>query len=160
MRTACLLTVLFVLAPATAAADICQPKMLRPPVLKLIKPLMDLRIKQNQDQFTEDGRWKGESPHTPEIQKRFESLLSDRSKVGDEALAYLLNVYMGEHPGEELVCEVTNRGKHMLPLITAYAKCTPLTGLEPLPKFVRGSGALPDMAKKSILSSKKCKYEN
>jgi len=60
---------------------------------------MELRIKQNQDQFTEDGRWKGESPHTPEIEKRFESLISNRAKVGDEAFAYLLSVYMGEHLG-------------------------------------------------------------
>ena len=160
MRTTCLLTVLFVLAPAAVAADVCQPKMLRPPVLKLIKPLMELRIKQNQDQFTEDGRWKGESAHTPEIERRFESLLTNRTKVGDEALTYLLNVYMGEHSGEELVCEVTNRGKRMLPLITTYAKCIPLTGLEPLPKFVRGSGALPDMAKEGVLSGKKCEHEN
>jgi hypothetical protein len=128
------------LAPAAAAAEVCQPKILRPPVLKLIKPLMELRIKQTQDELTEDGRWKGESPRTPEIEKRFESILSNRTKVGDEAVAYLLNVYMGEHPGEELVCEVTNRGKRMLPLIAAYAECTPLTGLEPLPQFVRGSG--------------------
>jgi hypothetical protein len=121
---------------------------------------MELRIKQNEDQFTEDGRWKGESPHTPEIEKLFERLLNNRTNVGDEALAYLLNVYMGEHSGEELVCEVTNRGKRMLPLIENYAKCIPLTGLEPLPKFVRGSGSLSDMAKKGVLSGKKCERED
>jgi len=143
----------------SAAGDTCTPKLLEPAVLKLIKPLMELRIQQNADQFTDDGRWKGESPHTPEVEKRLEALLNDRSKEGDEALAYLLGVYMGEHPEEELVCEVTNRGKRMLPLIQAYSKCPPVTGLEPLPKFVRGSGSLPQMAKDAILRGDHCEYE-
>jgi hypothetical protein len=159
MRAVCLIAAFALTIPVAEAGDVCEPTMLRPPVLTLIKPLVELRIKQNEDQFTEDGRWKGESRHTPEIERRLENLLNDRSRTGDEALAYLLNVYMGEHAGEELVCEVTNRGKRMLSLIASYAKCTPLTGLEPLPKFVRGSGALPDMAKKGILSGKRCEYE-
>jgi len=159
VRSRCIWVLLLMVSPG-AFADACQPKMLRPEVLGLIKPLMELRIKQNQDQFTEDGRWKGESPYTPEVERQFESLLANRSKVGDAALAFLLNVYMGEHPGEELVCEFANRGKRMLPLIEEYAKCTPLTGLEPFPKYVRGSGALAQMAKEAILSGEKCAHED
>jgi hypothetical protein len=126
----------------------------------VVKALMALRIKQSSDQFTDDGHWKGESPHTPEIEKLFEQLLRNRTRTGDAALAYLLNVYMGEHSGEELVCEATNRGKRMLSLIDAYSSCTPLTGLEPLPKFVQGSGSLPGMAKSRLLSGEKCEYDD
>lgn len=152
--------VLLLLSPLAYASRTCQPENLPSPALRLIKPLMELRIKQSQDQFTAEGRWKGESSLTPEIEKRFEAVLDDRTKAGDQALAYLLTVYMGEHHGEELVCEVTNRGRRMLPLIDAYAACAPVVGFEPLPKFVHGSGALPEMAKKGVLSGKKCRYED
>ena len=142
-----------------ATALPCEPKMLRPEVLKLVKPLVELRTRQTTDQVTDEGMWKGESPVTPEVERRFEALLNDRTKAGDEALAYLLNIYMGEHSGEELVCEVTNRGKRMVSLIDRYSSCTPLTGLEPLHKFVRGSGTLPGMARAQILKGERCEYE-
>ena len=127
--------------------------------MALVKPLMQLRIQQAKDNFTEDGHWVAESPVAPEVEKRFETLLSDRTNTGDEALAYLLTVYMGEGPGEELVCEVTNRGTRMVPLIREFQNCAPLIGLEPLHKFVRGSGTLPEMALKGIASGKGCHYE-
>lgn len=142
-----------------AAAAPCEPQLLRPEVLKLVKPLVDLRTRQTTDQATDEGIWKGESPVTPEVERRFEALLHNRTKAGDEALAFLLNIYMGEHSGEELVCEVTNRGRRMLPLIDRYSKCTPLTGLEPLHKFVRGSGTLPGVARGQIAKGEKCQYE-
>jgi hypothetical protein len=142
-----------------AFASECVPKPLPQRALALIKPLMVLRTQQAKDNFTDDGRWITESPVTPKVEKRFEALLANRSAAGDEALAYLLNVYMGEHPGEELVCEVINRGKRMVPLIRAYHECTPLIGLEPLHKFVRGSGYLPNMALDSIKSGNGCSHE-
>lgn len=120
---------------------------------------MELRVKQNKDQFTEDGRWRGESQYTPEVEKRFYSILENRSHAGDEAVAYLLMVYMGEHLGEELVCEVINRGKRMLTLIREYKRCTPRIGIEPLPKFVQGSGYLPQYAEEGILKGEKCTPE-
>jgi len=155
------LCILLLGAPGPAlAAGSCRPEMLRAETLGLIKPLMELRIKQSGDQFSQDGRWRGVSPVAPEIERRLQALLENRTAAGDEALAFLLNVYLGEYPGEELVCEVTNRGGRMLPLIDAYARCTPLTGLEPFPKFVRGSGTLPGTAKRNILRGRKCRYEN
>lgn len=120
---------------------------------------MQLRIQQAKDNFTEDGHWIAGSPVAPEVEKRFEALRSDCTSAGDEALAYLLTVYMGEEPGEELVCEVINRGARMVPLISEFQKCAPLLDLEPLPKFVRGFGSLPSMALKGISSGKGCHYE-
>jgi hypothetical protein len=119
---------------------------------------MELRIKQSRDQFTDDGRWKGESPHTAEVDRQFVALLRTRSRAGDQALAYLLTVYMGEHHGEELVCEVINRGSRMVPLIRSYRECQPLTGWEPLPRFVRGSGALAQFALDGLARGEPCVY--
>ena len=147
---------LFITFPSLAAD--CEPPKLSKDALQLVKPLMELRIKQNKEQFTEDGRWKGESQYTPEVERRFYALLENRTKAGDEAVAYLLNVYMGEHPGEELVCEVVNRGKRMLPLIKSFSKCMPVVGVEPLPKFVQGSGFLPKYAIAGITKGERCEF--
>jgi hypothetical protein len=117
---------------------------------------MELRIKQQKDQFFEDGRWRAESPVTPEVDRLFGLILQNRSTAGDQALAYLLTVYMGEHHGEELVCETANRGKRMAALVKAYQACAPLTGLEPFSKFVRGSGALPVFALEELEKGTKC----
>lgn len=108
--------------------------------LNLVKPLIESRIKG----YNTDVDW------------HFHSILKNRSTAGDEAVAYLLNVYLGEHPGEELVCEAINRGKRMLSLIREYKRCTPLIGIEPLPDSVQGSGVLPRYAEEGILKGEKC----
>jgi len=131
--------VLLTLVWPVAAAD-CPA--LSPRAKSALQPLMALRNRQATDQFTSDGRWRGESPVSTEVDRRFYSILADRSPSGDEALAYLLTVYMGEHPGEELICEATNRGRRLLPLVRSYGKCQPLVGAEPLHKFVQGHGIL------------------
>ena len=117
---------------------------------------MELRNRQASDQFTPDGRWIGESPVTEEVQKRFYSVLEDRSPAGDEALVYLLTVYMGEHAGSELVCEAADRGERLLPLIRSYSSCQPNVGAEPLHKYVQGSGVLTANAIQAIESGAKC----
>jgi hypothetical protein len=137
----------------------CQPQAMAPTVAALVKPLMQLREQETRENYDTDGRWTGKSTLGPEVEKKFEALLSNRTKAGDQALAYLLTVYLGEGPGEELVCEVINRGKKMTPLIKAAASCAPLIGIEPLHKFIQGSGHLPGMALKGINLGKPCKYE-
>jgi len=141
------------------AARQCAQRMMAPETLAMVKPLLQLRIEQSRDSFTDDGRWKGESPVTPEVNRRFEAILESRTQSGDEALVFLMTVYMGEHPGEELVCEAANRGRRLLPLIEGYSACPPLTGLEPFPRFVQGSGTLPGMAKEEIVKGRRCKVE-
>jgi hypothetical protein len=93
------------------------------------------------------------------VERRLYSILADRSPSGDQALVYLLTVYMGEHPGEELVCEAANRGKRLIPLIRSYSKCQPLVGAEPLHKFVQGSGVLPVDAIQAIESGSRCSWD-
>lgn len=155
---ACLL-IGFLVFPAGVSAETCQPKVLRPEVLGLVKPLIELQIADMRESVDEKGLWKGRSKYADEVERRLEALLKNRSRAGDEALAFLLNLYMGEGPGEDLVCEVTNRGKRVLRLVETFSKCLPLTGLEPYPPSVQGSGALPGYAKASIVSGEKCKYE-
>ena len=149
---------LLFLLPVLVNAQDCNEVKLSRKALAIIKPLMELRIKQNTDQFTEDGRWIGESQHTPKVHEQFYAVLENKSPEGDEALVYLLNVYMGSHPGEELVCEATNRGKKLLPLIHKYQRCMPQIGLEPLPKFIQGSGFLPKFAIEGINNGEACVY--
>jgi len=158
MRT---LTTVFlcILIPLVALADDCKPPLLSDEALRLVKPLLEVRIKESKEQFTEGGSWLGESQYTPEVGKRFYSVLQDRSSAGDEAVAYLLNVYMGEHLSEATVCEALNRGTRILPLIREYRRCSPLIGLEPLPRFVQGSGVLPGYAEEGILKGRKCRYD-
>ena len=144
---------------ASCFAGECRPQPMRQGVLALVKPLMELREQETRENYDTDGRWTGKSKLRPEIDKKFEALLSNRTKVGDKALAYLLTVYLGEGPGEELVCEVINRGKRMTPLVETAASCAPLIGIEPLHRFVQGSGHLPGMALQGIKSGKPCRYE-
>jgi len=153
-----LLVIGLLLSAGQALASECKPSPLPAQALELVKPLMELRTQQAKDSFTEDGHWVVESAVAPEVEKRLEALLTNHTAAGDEALVYLLNVYMGEHHGEVLVCEVVNRGKRMVPLIRAYQACTPKIGLEPLNKFVRGSGYLPGMALDGIKAGKECSY--
>jgi hypothetical protein len=119
---------------------------------------MQLRIKQAQDEFTADGHWIKESAVTPAIDNKIGQVLADHTQAGDEAVAYLLTVYMGEETAEELVCEVIDRGKRMVPLVRLFQAKQPPIGLEPLPKFVRGSGYLPGMVLKGIASGKGCSW--
>lgn len=129
--------------------------------LRLVRPLMELRIKQHEEQFTDGGRWRGESQYTPDVDRLFETLLENRTRAGDEALAFLLGVYMGEHQGEELVCEIINRGTRMVPVVKAYRSCQPLTGPEPFPQFVTmGSRVLFKYALEGLATGKSCKYED
>jgi hypothetical protein len=43
-----------------------------------------------------------------------------RTKASDEALVVLMTFYIGESPGEDLVHQITVRGRRMLPLLLKY----------------------------------------
>jgi hypothetical protein len=137
----------------------CTPPKMSIKAKEILKPLMELRNRQAKEQFTDDGRWRGESAVSPQVEERFYAILNNKSRAGDEAIAYLLTVYMGEHPGEELVCESINRGRRMLPLVKAYHRCQPTIGVEPLHKFVQGSGVLPPEVIEAISKGRKCENE-
>lgn len=119
MKTLLVLSLLL-LANIGLAAENCSAPPMSDKAKAMLHPLMQLRNRQATEQFFDDGRWRGESSVSQEVEDRVYRILGDRSKPGDEAVAYLLTVYMGEHPGEELVCEAASRGKRMLSVIRSY----------------------------------------
>jgi hypothetical protein len=113
----------------------CRPKLLPEKVLRLIRPLMAARAQQAKE--LEEGRnWDPTSPLSQKVDRLLTVVLRDGTTAGDQAVAYLLTVYMGESYAEGITCEVLSRGRRMLPLVKAVKECQPLTGLEPLPQAV------------------------
>ena len=134
----------------------CIPEMLPPDALAIIKPYVQELTLATKEEYTDNGAFKGSSPHREKAYQMFCSILKNRTPEGDKAVAYLLNIYVGEHSGEELVCEVINRGRRILPLVKKYSECIPLTGLEPLHEFIQGSGVLPGYAIEGINKGERC----
>jgi hypothetical protein len=54
------------------------------------------------------------------LESALSAVLSDRSRVGDESLAVLLGLYLGEHPNEDISCELVARGKRVLEYLRKY----------------------------------------
>jgi hypothetical protein len=147
---------LVLVAAALPMGTTCTHSLLPAPALALVKPLMQLRDREADDEFTADGHWKKESPIAPQVNDAFERILHDRSTAGDQALVYLLHVYLGEDRGEEIECELINRGKKILPLIHQYEECTPTTGLEPYGKWVTAKESLSGFAIHGITTADAC----
>jgi hypothetical protein len=53
------------------------------------------------------------------------NLFRDEKSSADEAMVILLNYYLGEANGEDLLHQVTVRGKRMLPLLRKYRRLSP-----------------------------------
>jgi hypothetical protein len=86
-------------------------------VEKLIDPILEaaLATRQHDSEATE-----------LELGRRFKKVLDDRSFVGDEALVVLLNFYVGEANGGDLLHQITLRGRRILPLLTKYQRANVL----------------------------------
>lgn len=144
---------------ATAAAADCKPKPVPPKALRLLKPLLKARIQQARA-FEKGQSWDPQAPLSRKVDELFAAVLKDNTPTGDQAVAYLLTVYLGEANGEAIVCDVISRGQRMMPLVQAVETCQPLTGLEPLPASVRGNGALVQMALEALeQGDKPCQFE-
>jgi len=83
-------------------------------VQEKVGPILDLcrkaKVSQGKDQntaFLEAERLTGK-------------LFQDRTKSSDEALVVLMNFYVGEATGEDVLHHITVRGKRMLPLLLKY----------------------------------------
>jgi hypothetical protein len=125
-------------------------------VAVVLRPYLSELIAATNEEFDESGVFLGSSPHRERADALFEEILSTPPPAGDHAIAYLLYIYTGEHPGEELVCEAARRGRRMVPIIEAFSRQLPVTGLEPYPKFMQGSGVLPPEAIRLITSGSRC----
>ena len=104
------LTIALMLRAANVAAEIVPPR----DVQEMVKPILDL--------CAEAGASQGERRNTAVWQtgKLMGVLFQMRTKASDESLVILMNYYVGESLGEDLLHQVTVRGKRMLPLLLKY----------------------------------------
>jgi hypothetical protein len=113
----------------------CTGVHMSPRAAALLRPVLSEYLSAHAEEFDEVGRYRGESPHTKTFEDRLGGLLATRSVAADEAIAALLAFYIGEGPGEELVCEAITRGRKMRRHLEKFRLCPPITGLEPIPAF-------------------------
>lgn len=127
---------------------------------ELVRPyLVEYRAAiENEFVYDADGNFVGPTPHWRETERLLDELLKNESSDADQAVAYLLFLYTGEHSGSQIVCEASRRGERMLQIIEAYQKALPKTGLEPYPKAMKGSGVLTTEALRLIRGGKTCRH--
>jgi hypothetical protein len=97
-------------AAYVAASTIVPPR----DVQELVKPILDVRAeaKASHGEHQNAAFW--------QAAKLIGVVCQMKTKASDEALVVLMNFYVGEAPGEDLLHQVTVRGKRMLPLLLKY----------------------------------------
>jgi len=105
-----------ILAIALALQINTVPATLAPPpeVQAKVKPILDLCEKAQATQ----GERQNEALYQAE--KLIGGLFEDKTKPSDEALVVLMDFYIGESTGGDLLHQITVRGKRMLPLLIKY----------------------------------------
>jgi hypothetical protein len=103
---------IFVLAmQVLAATNVVVPP---PPVQALVTPFLDLRAQ------AELAKGQEQQSAFQQSEKLLAHLFGLKTRASDEALIVLMNFYVGESLGPDLVHQVTLRGKQMLPLLMKY----------------------------------------
>jgi hypothetical protein len=120
----------------------CKPTLLKLPVRHLVVAILKASLKAKHEHVSMEDFQKGNVPALNQFERQWYALRANKSPEADEALAWLLNTYLGEHYDEELVCETKNRGPRILAIIEQQQRCLPRCGLEPLPEELQGSGTL------------------
>lgn len=91
----------------------------RPAALKLTAPVQRRVVAVLR--AAADMRRAGDTEESWQMFDRvFDPLLDQRNVTTDEALAVLLSFYIGEHPYEDLRCELVARGERELKFLTRY----------------------------------------
>src|ERR1017187_4895367 len=103
-------TIALTLPVANAAAEIVPAQ----DVKELVKPILDLCAEAT---GSEGNRQSAVVWQTGQLMG---ALFQMKTKASDEALVILMNFYVGESLGEDLLHQVTVRGKRMLPLLLKY----------------------------------------
>jgi len=95
---------------ASTAATIVPPS----DVQEKVRPILDL---SRQAKATHSAQ---QNAMFLEAERLTGKLFQDKTKSSDEALVVLMNFYVGEATGEDVLHHVTVRGKRMLPLLLKY----------------------------------------
>jgi len=103
-------TIALMLLGANLAAEIVPPRDIQ----QLVTPILDLcaEAKTSQGEHENAAFW--------QAAKLIGTLIQMKTKASDEALVVLMNFYVGESTGEDVIHHVTVRGKRMLPLLLKY----------------------------------------
>jgi hypothetical protein len=83
-------------------------------VQQLVTPFLDLRAQ------AELAKGEQRQVAIQQSEKLLAQLFRRKTRASDEALVILMNFYVGESLGPDLVHQVTLRGKRMLPLLLKY----------------------------------------
>lgn len=97
---------------ANTSPDIVPPRE----VQHMLRPILDACVVA---QTIEGKRREAEYYHATQLVGK---LLNATTRSRDEALVVLMNFYTGESSGEDIVHQITVRGKRMLPLLYKYRK--------------------------------------
>jgi hypothetical protein len=95
-------------AAATQVPEVTPPIRVQQRVAPVLKAYADL-LRRGENVATETA-----------LGSAVLTVLRDKSEVGDEALAVLLGLYVGDHDAEDIVCELINRGKRVLGYLAKY----------------------------------------
>lgn len=112
------LGILFIASTCTLVAEQDATEWISSGATKLIKPILDLRVKSIDNPAEKEvpgsTSWK--------MGKLLYRLSQNQSRDADEALAVLLGFYLGESNDEDLLHDVTIRGKRILPYLEKYRR--------------------------------------
>jgi hypothetical protein len=122
MLTAALLSLSLLVSPL----ERCASKPLSVPARRLVTPFLKA-LSGLQDPYRQSS-----GSLEAQFDKSFKAILKDESAGGDEAVAYLLTIYVGEATGEELTCEGVNRRARIVKHLQVFTTCTPELGDEQL----------------------------
>jgi hypothetical protein len=125
--------ILFLAGCAVVTAS--EGPSLSPQAAALVKPILTTRFAAHAEEYDSAGRYRGRSSHSDAFDKHLGNLLQARNKAADEAIAALMAFYVGEGPGNELICQARKRGQRMTPFLRRFLDQPPVTGLEPIDPF-------------------------
>ena len=108
-------------------ASPCRSTKLREPVRKLVIPILKAHADVMYPLVDGTFGYREGSEADERFQQLYYGVLELKTRASDEALAALLWFYLGDHPHEELICEIRSRGQHMLPILAKYSLCKPET---------------------------------
>jgi hypothetical protein len=144
MQALVAITLLLVTDASAAAA---KPPRLSPEAAVVVRQVLSEFLAAHAQEYDAQGRYLGESAHSRVFEERLGALLARKDPAADEGIAALLCFYVGEGPGEELLCQVLKRGKRMVPYLQRFLRNPPLTGLEPIaPSFTN----IPNMREQAL----------
>lgn len=118
MLTAALLSLSLLVSPL----ERCASKPLSVPARRLVTPFLEALAGLRDPYRQSSGSLEAQ------FDKSFKAVLKDKSAAGDEAIAYLLTIYVGEATGEQLACEGVNRQARIAKHLQTFTTCSPDLG--------------------------------